>query len=46
MNNEQLVKELHDHIARKIKKHKVYSFYLDNTWAADLADMQLISKYN
>ena len=33
-------------IAREIKKYKVFSFYLDNTWAADLEDMKLISKYN
>ena len=33
-------------IAREIKKYKVYSFYLDNNWAADLEDIKLISKYN
>lgn len=33
-------------IAREIKKYKVYSFYLDNTWAADLEDIKLTSKYN
>ena len=33
-------------IAREIKKYKVYLFYLDNTWAADLEDIKLTSKYN
>ena len=26
--------------------HKVYSSFKDNSWGVDLADMQLISKYN
>ena len=30
----------------KIKKKKVYSGFKDNIWGADLADMQLISKFN
>ena len=25
---------------------KLHSYFIDNIWAADLADMQLISKYN
>ena len=29
-----------------LKKRKVYSSFKDNIWSADLADMQLISKYN
>ena len=28
------------------EKRKVYSAFKDNIWAADLADMQLISKFN
>ena len=32
-------------IAREMRKYKVYSFYLDNTWTADLEDIKLISKY-
>ena len=28
------------------KKRKVYSSFKDNIWGVDLADMQLISKYN
>ena len=44
--NEQLAKELHKSIIRKFKKRKVYSRFKDNIWGADLADMQLISKFN
>ena len=43
--NEQLAKELHKPIIKKLKKIKVYSGFKDNTWGADLADMQLISKF-
>ena len=42
--NEQLAEELHKPIIRKSKKRKVYSAFKDNIWAADLADMQLLSK--
>ena len=44
--NEQLADELHKPIIRKIKKRKVYSAFKDNIWCVDLADMQLLSKYN
>ena len=44
--NEQLAKELHEPIIRKFWKRKVYSGFRDNIWGADLADMQLISKFN
>ena len=46
--NEQLVEELHKPIIRKFKKikRKVYSTFKDNIWDVDLADMQLLSKYN
>ena len=33
-------------IISKFKKRKVYSAFKDNIWAADLADMQLLSRYN
>ena len=42
--NEQLANELHKPIIRKLKKRKVQSAYIDEIWAADLADMQLLSK--
>ena len=44
--NEQLAEELHKPIIRKFKRREVYSAFKDNMWAADLADMQLISKFN
>ena len=43
---QQLVEELHKHIIRKFNKRKVYSTFKDNIWCADLADMQLISKFD
>ena len=30
----------------KLEKRKVYLSHRDNIWGADLADMQLISKFN
>ena len=44
--NKQLAEELHKPIIRKFKKENVYSAFKDNIWAADLADIQLISKFN
>ena len=44
--NLQLAKELHKPIIRNFKKRIVYSGFKDNIWGADLADMQLISKFN
>ena len=44
--NLQLAEELHKPIIKKFKERKVYSGFRDNIWGADLADMQLISKFN
>ena len=44
--NEQLSEELYKPIIRKFKKRKVYSTFKDIIWRVDLADMQLISKFN
>ena len=44
--NEQLAEELHKPIIRNFKKRTVYSGFEDNIWGADLADMQLINKFN
>ena len=44
--NEQLAEELPKPIIRKFKKRRVYSALKDNIWGADLADRQLISKFN
>ena len=44
--NVQLTDELHKPIIRKFKKRKVYSSFRENIWGVDLADMQLLSKFN
>ena len=44
--NEQLAEELHKPIIRKFEKRKVHAAFKDNIWGAELADMQLLSKYN
>ena len=44
--NVQLANELHKPIIKKFNKRKVYSSYKDNIWGVDLADMQLLSKFN
>ena len=44
--NEQLANELHKPSIRKFEKRRVYSTFEDNIWGVDLADMQLLSKYN
>ena len=44
--NQQLANEPHKPIVRKFKKRKVYSSFKDSIWDVDLANMQLISKYN
>ena len=44
--NEQLAEKLHKPIIREFEKRKVPAAFKDNIWGADLADMQLLSKYN
>ena len=44
--NIQLAEKLQKPIIRKFKKRKVYSRFRDNIWGVDLADMQLISRFN
>ena len=44
--NQQLAEELHQPIIKKFEKRKVHAAFKDNIWGADLADMQLLSKYN
>ena len=43
--NEELAEELSKRIIQKVKK-KVYFSFKDNIWGADLADIQIISKFN
>ena len=42
----QLAKELHKPIIKNFKKRTVCSGFKDNIWDVDLADMQIISKFN
>ena len=46
ISEKELVEELHEPIIKNFKKRKVYSSFIDNIWGADLADMQLLSKFN
>ena len=46
MATHQLGKELLKPIIRKLKKRTVYVRFKNNIWGVDLADMQLISKFN
>ena len=42
----KIASELHKPIIKKFNKRKVYSSFKDNIWGVDLADMQLLSKFN
>ena len=44
--NQQLANELHKPISSKFEKSKVHGLYEDNAFSADLADVQLLRKYN
>ena len=46
ITNKKLAEELHKTIIRNFNKRKVYSSFIDNIRGADLADTQLISKFN
>ena len=46
ISNKELAKELHKPIIRKFNKSKVQSPFIDIIWGTDLADMQLISKFD
>ena len=46
ITNKKLAEELHKTIIKTVNKRKVHSPFIDNNWEADLANMQLISKFN
>ena len=46
ISDKELAEELHKPIIKKFKKRKVHSTFIDNNWGADLAGVQLISKFN
>ena len=41
-----MANELHKSVIRKFKERKVYSYFRDNIWGVDLANMQSLNKYN
>ena len=46
ISNKELAEKLHKPIIRKFKKRKVHSCFMGNIWGANLANMQLSSKFN
>ena len=46
ISNKELAEELHKLVIRKFNERKVQPPFIENIWGADLADMQLISKFN
>ena len=44
--NQQLAEELHKPVIKNFEKRKVHAAFKHNIWGADLADMQLLSRYN
>ena len=46
ISKKELAEELHKPIFKKFKKRKVQLPFIDNIWGADLADIQLASKFN
>ena len=47
IEKKQLAEELNNPVIRKLNKRKVPPLpFIDNIWGVDLADMQLISKFN
>ena len=46
ISNKELPEELHKPIIRKFKKRKEHSSFIDNIQGADLAGMQILSKFS
>ena len=46
MSIHDLAEELHKPIMRKLEKQKVHSSFIDNILGANLANMQIISRFN
>ena len=49
MSKQELADELHKNywrIITEFRKRELYSSFKDNIWSSDLADMQLINKFN
>ena len=46
MSIHDLTEELHKPIMRKLEKQKVHSSFIDNILGSNLANMQIISRFN
>ena len=46
MQNKEFTEEMYKLIMKKLEKRKVHSSFIDNIQGSDLADMQLLSKFN
>ena len=46
MSDQQLEEELRKPVIQTFNTRKVHSSLIDNIWGADLANIQLISKFN
>ena len=46
ISNKKLAEELHKPVIRKFNKRKLHFPFIDNIWGTDLADMELISKFD
>ena len=46
ISNKELAGESQKPIIRKLNKRKAHSHFISNIWGADLAEMQLVSKFN
>ena len=46
ISNKEFSKELHKPVIKNFNNRKVHSPFIDIIWGADLADMQLVSKFN
>ena len=46
MSNQQLTEELNKPVTRKFEKQKVHLSFVDKIWSADLANMQIIKRFN
>ena len=46
MSSKELAEELRKKIVTDFEKRKLHSSFIDNIWGPDLADMQLITKFD
>ena len=46
ISRKEFAEELQKRVTTNFKKRNVHSLFIDNIWGPDLADIQLISKFN